>query len=204
MDLSIIVPVHNLENYITPLLVSLRLQVITKETVEIIFVCDNCTDKTEEVIREFNFDHKFNVKLIRVNNKSCGLSRNSGLEIASGNLIWFIDGDDWIIDPFAIGKIVRVFKENPNTKLLRFKFDHPDTFKFSTHPAMVWQYTYKRDLIGDTRFLPIQPDEDKEFMKIILKKIENFSQIEDKLYYYNYLRPNSNMQQIYETGKITI
>lgn len=53
MDLSIIVPCHNLENYITPLLVSLQSQVYDKEKVEIIFVCDSCSDNTKKIIQEF-------------------------------------------------------------------------------------------------------------------------------------------------------
>lgn len=50
MDLSIIVPCHNLEGYISKLVDSLIRQRYDNYDVEIIFVLDNCTDNTGKVI----------------------------------------------------------------------------------------------------------------------------------------------------------
>lgn len=53
MDLSVIIPCHNLEKYILPLLVSLNLQDLNNYDVEFIFVLDACEDNTESMIRNF-------------------------------------------------------------------------------------------------------------------------------------------------------
>ena len=47
MDLSIIIPCHNLEGYIEKCIDSILAQDITGYECEIIFVCDNCTDKNK-------------------------------------------------------------------------------------------------------------------------------------------------------------
>lgn len=87
MDMSIIIPCHNLENYITPLLVSLQLQVIPYYNVELIFVCDNCTDNTQKIIEKFDFNDLYEVIVLKRNVQSCGLARNEGLAIARGKYI---------------------------------------------------------------------------------------------------------------------
>ena len=51
IDLSIIVPVYNLEEWITPMLDSLKAQDMGDYSIEIIFILNNCTDDTEGVIR---------------------------------------------------------------------------------------------------------------------------------------------------------
>ena len=86
MDLSVIVPCHNLENYIIPLLNSLNEQELDQYTIELIFVCDSCTDNTKKIIESYPFDNPNIVKIsiYEVNFHSCGLTRNVGLENAKG------------------------------------------------------------------------------------------------------------------------
>lgn len=70
--------------------------------------------------------------------------------------------------------------------------------------SMVWQYFFKRELISNIKFLPIQPAEDDDFMKKVFKKIGSTElyMYQFPSYYYNYMRPGSNMTQIFENGKI--
>ena len=68
---------------------------------------------------------------------------------------------------------------------------------------MVWQYIYQRALIGNLRFLHIQPNEDVKFSQEVFRKVRNqVWSIPVAFYYYNYGRPGSNMVQLRETGKI--
>ena len=205
MDLSVIIPCHNLSTYINPMLQSLERQNLDGHTIELIFIFDACTDDTRAIVEKYipHFHSYEAIHLVNANVKSCGFARNVGLDFASGHYIWFMDGDDWLISDDALSICV----ENMNfhkVPLIRFGFDHPNTFKFGNSPVMVWQYCYSREIIGNTRFLNIQPHEDKAFNKEIFAKLgeQNPKRLRMNLYYYNYGREGSNMQQLITTGEI--
>lgn len=190
-DISVIIPVFNLEKCIQPMLDCLKRQDLGEYTAEFIFVLNNCTDKSEEVIRANGFDQIYNCT-----EQGCGCARNVGFEHSTGKNIWFMDGDDWLLSDTAIkdvldakqGSIIRV----PYTSNL-FNVQY-----FS----MVWQYVFDRDLIKDIRFRKIQPAEDDAFMLEVFKRIGLNTQTYlcmpaygQPLYYYNYLRAGSNMER---------
>lgn len=200
MDLSIIIPVHNLENYILPLLVSLKLQVKSWKA-ELIFVYDNCTDKTKDIIETFDFGGIYEtIKTIECDVRSCGLARNIGFEVAEGEYIWFIDGDDWLTSPYAITAVLtNVRKSGP---VIQFDYEAPG-FGAKGHPAMVWQYCYKKSFIDDITFGPEQPHEDFHFNQKVLAKLGNkINHMPMIIYHYNYMRPGSNIQQLTTKGVI--
>ena len=192
-DLSVIVPVYNLEKFIAPLLSSLKKQDTGAYIIEYVFVLNNCTDNSEAVIRNSGID----CTILNCEEQGCGPSRNAGLEHSTGKYVWFMDGDDWLLSDTAIktaldkaqGKdIIRIpFKSNAFNR---------DWF------SMVWQYVLRRELIGDTRFPSIQPCEDDAFMEEILAK-EGYNRVTyllipetEPLYFYNYLREGSNMYRV--------
>ena len=208
MDLSVIIPCHNLENFITPLLVSLSLQDLGDAEVELVFICDSCTDKTLEKIRDFRYSPPYkDIKIYTCDVHSCGLARNIGMERSTGKYIWFVDGDDWITSNKAMTTIISAFEDGVD--MIKFAYEHPAYFKFAGHPAMVWQYAYRRSFIGDLRFRSVQPDEDKFFNVVLFEKLGDPERPSDKvkrlnevLYHYNYMREGSNIQQIEKSGKI--
>lgn len=92
--LSIIVPAFNIENYISRCLDNLINQ--NYKNIEIIVVNDGSTDKTGEIIEEFlKKDNR--IKVVHKKNEGVSIARNIGLDIAKGNYIGFVDGDD-IVD----------------------------------------------------------------------------------------------------------
>lgn len=197
MDLSVIVPCHNLESFITPLLVSLRLQIIEAIDCELIFICDACTDRTLEKINAFNFGSEYKqITIKEVAHHHPGLARNEGLDIAQGDIILFLDGDDYLINPLALHIVVESIRKY-NIPIVRFQYDATKFWKDrfpNGHPSMVWQYAYTKELIGDTRFKKILPSEDYDFNKRIFKKINNkIPSIPNQLYFYNYIREGSIM-----------
>lgn len=201
MDLSVIVPCHNLENYITPLLMSLAAQDRTDLEVEYIFVCDACTDNTSDVIQLFweEVNPEYQIKIIDVDVHSCGLARNVGLDYCSGEYIWFMDGDDWLLTTKAFQKALSAIKSY-EAGILKFGF-LSEKFKQS-YFGMVWQYIFKRDLIGDLRFDDQSPGEDDRFTQKIIQKVGNeIFGLEEALYYYNYLREGSNMWNFFHGNK---
>lgn len=95
MELSIIIPVYNVEKYIRRCLDSIYSQNIPYENFEVIIVNDGTPDKSMEIVNEYINLYK-NIKLINQTNQGLSIARNNGLALANGKYVWFIDSDDWI------------------------------------------------------------------------------------------------------------
>jgi glycosyltransferase involved in cell wall biosynthesis len=92
--ISVIVPAYNLESYISRCIESILAQ--TYRELELIVVDDCSSDRTGEIIAEFASSDS-RVKVVRQpENRGLHAARISGLEMASGSRIGFVDGDDWI------------------------------------------------------------------------------------------------------------
>ena len=92
---TIVIPVYNLENYIVKCLESIKNQTYTNY--EVFIINDGSTDKSERIISAFIRDNKLkNCFLISRENKGLSSARNLGIELAKGELITFIDGDDFV------------------------------------------------------------------------------------------------------------
>lgn len=90
---SIIVPAYNAEKTVEKALQSLTNQ--TFRSIEIIVVDDGSKDKTREIISSFAAkDSRIRLVLKDVN-EGLSAARNSGMEIAIGEYIGFVDSDDW-------------------------------------------------------------------------------------------------------------
>lgn len=94
MKVSIIVPIYNGEKNLSLLINSMLNQ--TYENIEIVLIDDASTDNSYNICTQYVNKNK-NVKVLKNETKSgAGISRNKGLENASGELIIFIDADDSI------------------------------------------------------------------------------------------------------------
>ena len=189
-DIAIIVPCKDLEQYIKPLLLSFHQLNLKNISCQFIFVLDDCQDKTQDIIEYYMKD--FDCLIINCNVHSCGLGRNIGIENSNSKYIWFVDGDDWIIYPDVLQNCLAIM-ETQNLDIIKIKYI--SNFFTLDYYSMVWQYIFRRDFIGDLRFLEVQPSEDVVFMNELNKKIPDgkiiFYQIPS--YFYNYERPGSNM-----------
>lgn len=99
---SVIVAAYNIEQYLSRCLDSLLAQ--TYGLLEIIVVDDGSTDGTPEICDRYARENE-NIKVIHRVNGGLSAARNSGLEIASGDFIGFVDGDDWV-EPQMYGAMV--------------------------------------------------------------------------------------------------
>ncbi len=91
--ISVIVPIYNNEKHLENCLKSLGEQ--SYENIEFILIDDGSTDMSSEICKYFcSKDSRF--KYLIQSNSGVSQARNRGLEIASGNLIGFCDGDDWV------------------------------------------------------------------------------------------------------------
>ncbi|MGL4362387.1 MAG: glycosyltransferase family 2 protein [Cellulosilyticaceae bacterium] len=92
---SIIVPVYNVEDYLEECLESAINQSL--KDIEIIAVDDGSTDKSSDILKKYEKLHS-NVKVITQQNKGLSAARNTGIEYAKGEYIYFLDSDDYIDD----------------------------------------------------------------------------------------------------------
>ena len=109
MKISIIVPVYNAEKYIYNLYNSVINQTYTNW--ELILVNDGSTDNTLSILKELEQKDK-RIKLINKENSGPGFSRKIGYQESSGELIFFIDSDDWITNDTVLDKINDTFNNN--------------------------------------------------------------------------------------------
>ena len=90
---SVIIPVYNTEKYLRQCLNSVVNQ--TLKDIEIICINDGSTDNSLQVLNEYASKDS-RIIVINQNNSGLGAARNSGLKVAKGHYIGFVDSDDWI------------------------------------------------------------------------------------------------------------
>lgn len=101
LTLSIIIPVYNEEHYIRSCLDSISRQ--TRMPDEVIVVDNNCTDKTIEIARGYEF-----VRIVTEKKQGRGNARSAGFDAAKGDIIGRIDVDS-VLDPDWCERVIRHF-----------------------------------------------------------------------------------------------
>lgn len=194
MNISLIIPIHNVEQYIVKCLQSIVRQYYDKSQYEIIAVLDSCTDNSEEIVTTTLENSGIAHTILHTNYRSAGLARNAGLEIAQGKYIYFVDGDDYLIDLLALKRMTEAMESGEYNAVYMNKFES-DQKAFDDDA--IWRYFYKREIIGDTRFTDVTINEDWEFTRTIKLKRE-YKQIRIynvALYHYTFPRAGSLTEQ---------
>ena len=101
IDVSVIVPIYNVEKYLDECLDSIENQTKT-DGVEIICIDDGSTDKSSEILKK-HAEKNDKIKVITQENQGVSVARNQGLNEAKGKYIMFVDSDDLLM-PYAIEK----------------------------------------------------------------------------------------------------
>lgn len=114
MKVSIIIPVYGVEKYIEPCILSVMNQSMT-DSVECIIVDDCGSDKSiqivERMVSEYKGDILFSI-LYHDYNKGPSSARNTGMRVAKGQYIYFLDSDD-TITPDCIERMWKKVEEYP-------------------------------------------------------------------------------------------
>ena len=97
--ISIVVPVYNAEKYIETTMNTIVAQ--TYKNWELLLVLNGCVDASEDVIRSFAKKHPDeNIRIImETENKGAAMSRNRGVNEATGRYIAYVDADDLWMPP---------------------------------------------------------------------------------------------------------
>ncbi|NIZ47398.1 glycosyltransferase family 2 protein [Entomospira nematocerorum] len=110
MLVSIIVPFYNVEHYFIRCLESIIHQ--SYQNLEIILIDDCSPDNSITIARDYaGKDSRIHI-IEHTQNLGLGGARNSGLSIARGEYIWFIDSDDEITSPYAVEHLVSVARRD--------------------------------------------------------------------------------------------
>ncbi len=90
---SIVIPIYNGEKYLDRCINSVLNQSICD--IEVILVDDGSQDLSGEICDEYS-TRDARIKVIHKKNGGLGAARNTGIEVAEGEYIGFVDCDDWI------------------------------------------------------------------------------------------------------------
>lgn len=93
VKVSVIIPIYNVEKYLARCLDSVVKQSL--KDIEIICIDDGSTDGSSKITENYAKKDK-RISVIYQKNKGVGSARNTGIRVARGKYISFVDGDDWI------------------------------------------------------------------------------------------------------------
>ena len=213
VKVSVIVPVWNVEKYIGQCLDSLVNQ--TLKEIEIIVVNDGSPDNSQKIIDKYVKKYPDKIKSIIKENGGQGSARNMGLDIANGEYISFIDSDDWI-DLDFLEKMYKKAKEKNSDIVICDMIDHYSdhtVYHNCTKYESVFEVTpsacnkiFKKDVIGNIRFLSKLWYEDFNFTTKILFNTDKIVVINEGMYHCNcgHVSTMSNNNSIKNLDMITI
>lgn len=118
--ISIIVPVYNVAPFVERCITSIIEQENSGASIECIIIDDCSPDNSMDIIHSLLKDYTGCISFVIIEHKqNLGLSaaRNSGINIAKGDFLFFIDSDDWLPSN-SISTFVSVIKGNPNVDLI--------------------------------------------------------------------------------------
>ena len=196
---SVIVPEHNSADFMRRGLESIRNQ--TFKDYELIIVCDSCTDRTAEIAREYT------EKVYEISAGRCAAARNTGLDVAEGEWILFMDDDDWWSDEMAFRRIAqRILDERGAFDVLAFGFYWQNIgYRYNSPQRLytaVWNKAWKKEFIDriGARFPDWAHSDDEGFSRLTHHRAR-IRYMDESLYYYNFMREGSLTWQI-ENGLI--
>lgn len=215
---SVIIPVYNVENYLSECLDSVINQSLFD--IEIICVNDGSKDRSREILTEYQ---KRDSRILIIDKINGGLSsaRNAGLKVATGDYIVFLDSDDYIALNTCERLYYEVLEHSPDIIVFGSHFFpgytqnnpwliqnlsvrnrnyttgglEPLLKENGAHP-FVWRDCFRRDfLVKYNLFF----EESARFAEDLIFQFSAFPLakhvvfVSDKLYYYRSNRPNSLM-----------
>lgn len=206
---SIIVPIYNVENYLEKCVNSILEQ--SYQNYQLILVDDGSTDRSPELCDKF-CENNEKISVIHKANGGLSSARNTGLDIAKGEYIIFLDSDDYWDDRDALLKIYnRIQTTHSDIYIFGMKKFFQSTGKYSeerkpiftesnlsflvkirclmqnnTFVACAWDKVIRRGIIADNtlRFTQGQMSEDIEWCIKLLFCVESIETISECFYVY--------------------
>lgn len=206
MKVSIVIPAYNVEKTIKRCLDSILLQ--SYIDFEVLVVNNNSTDGTSEILKQYSLKDSRIISLFE-QNKGVGYARNCALDHAKGDLVTFIDADDYVNADFLDdlvnhlkGKssisVCGVIEEDQYSKIIvqsnytpvSIKDDDKYISLIKHHynkgiAGYLWNKMFYRETIGKIRFDPkITMCEDILFLLELMEDIDIISISSNNCYHY--------------------
>lgn len=115
MNLSIIIPVYNVEPYLRECLDSVFIQDLTD--CEVIAVNDGSTDASRDILEEYKEQHVDLLTIVDKPNGGLSSARNAGVKQAKGDYYYFLDSDDYL-KPHAVTSIRQAISASENADVI--------------------------------------------------------------------------------------
>ena len=227
LKLSIIVPIYKVEQYLAKCVDSLLHQDLMPEEYEIILVDDGSPDGCGAICEDYAAQYG-NIKVIHRPNGGLSAARNSGIEVARGHYVQFVDSDDFL-EPNVLKALVDKMDAD-ELDILRFNYQNVneqyEVFSPNKDPkryvdysdsvcdglsflnerlgsaCYAWQFVVRRTLLNDESnwFKEGIYFEDTEWTPRIMLQAKRVSSVD--LVVYNYLiREGSITQSVDEPKK---
>jgi len=199
--ISIIIPVYNVEKYLTDCLESILAQTYTE--IEIILINDGSTDNSQQICETYARNNK-NIHVLYKKNEGVSTARNLGLRLAKGDYIGFVDADDWI-EPDMYKSMLHCISETnsqmcicskcirdgnvfPISKIYRKSIDREESIEALlsyNFPSSLWAALYKKDILQNIYLNEnIHHLEDFEFQFRVLNGVDNVAICQTAFYNY--------------------
>ena len=190
-NLSVIVPVYNCESYVNECIKSILTQNFSD--FELIIVDDGSTDKSLEICQLFETDSR--VRLLSKENQGVSIARNTGLNVANGEYVMFVDSDDMLAQGMFSSMMGQIYHSSADLCVCGIK-----NFYDGNNNNELW--TYKTGIYGKKEYVNVllhfytNPFIGGPVAKIFSKRIlatgitfeENESFAEDFVFNMKYLR----------------
>lgn len=202
---SVIVPIYNTEKYLKQCIDSILNQ--TYKNIEIILVDDGSTDNSCSICDYFWHRYE-NIICIHEKNNGSVKARKTGIWLASGKYIVFVDSDDYVEENYVealYGALVyykadisicecqgefedcRVNKSKRERRCTSGSFSVSEGYSYTTYRnhRVVWGGLYKKKVIQNIQFAKdLYVGEDTLFFAMAARQAEKIAQIGLKLYHY--------------------
>ncbi|MBF4468083.1 MAG: glycosyltransferase [Methanobrevibacter arboriphilus] len=160
---SIIIPVHNTSKYLKKCMDSVINQKL--KDIEIICINDESRDNSLEILEDYARKDK-RIKIINQVNQGVSIARNTGLKIAKGEYVGFVDSDDWIDLNFFYELYNKAKSQGADLARTFYKYEYPykrdeeklnkiikkrnkerEQLNVNDHSVVIWNAIYKRKYI---------------------------------------------------------
>lgn len=225
--ISIIVPVYNVEKYVSNCLDSLIKQ--TYFNIEIIIIDDGSTDNSGTICDMYALNDK-RIKVIHTKNRGLSAARNEGLHNSNGDYIGFIDSDDWLSEntieilynllvnnnsDFSVCGIIDEYikptekiKNNNNSYHIVNKKDiYKKIIDDKNFYGYVWNKLFKRNIIESENLIfdeKLLSCEDIDFLVKYVVKSNVAVYTTEKLYHYRHHSNSMTGDFTYNERKLSI